>query len=143
MELPHSLLQAMEEAAIKVEPLDPKGDTIWLGVVDKDGNVLDQDGNVIGRRNDRILFQNVSCKINVFVYFVYEKQSIIKYFSFEYFVTYPTMFQSSVFEPFHSIIICIFLGREQSFVRLAGVFKYGILHYIVFRMNTYYIDKML
>ena len=31
---------SMEEAAIKVEPLDPKGDTIWLGVVDKDGNAV-------------------------------------------------------------------------------------------------------
>lgn len=30
----------MTKAATKVEPLDPKGDTIWLGVVDKDGNAV-------------------------------------------------------------------------------------------------------
>lgn len=30
----------MKKAATKVEPLDPKGDTIWLGVVDKDGNAV-------------------------------------------------------------------------------------------------------
>lgn len=30
----------MQKAATKVEPLDPKGDTIWLGVVDKDGNAV-------------------------------------------------------------------------------------------------------
>jgi len=30
----------MAKAAAKVEPLDPKGDTIWLGVVDKDGNAV-------------------------------------------------------------------------------------------------------
>lgn len=30
----------MRKAADKVEPLDPKGDTIWLGVVDKDGNAV-------------------------------------------------------------------------------------------------------
>ncbi|MGN0915088.1 MAG: gamma-glutamyltransferase [Succinivibrio sp.] len=30
----------MKQAATKVEPLDPKGDTIWLGVVDKYGNAV-------------------------------------------------------------------------------------------------------
>lgn len=30
----------MQKAAAKVEPLDPKGDTIWLGVVDKEGNAV-------------------------------------------------------------------------------------------------------
>ena len=30
----------MKKAATKVHPLDPKGDTIWLGVVDKDGNAV-------------------------------------------------------------------------------------------------------
>lgn len=30
----------LKKAATKVEPLDPKGDTIWLGVVDKDGNAV-------------------------------------------------------------------------------------------------------
>ncbi|GGB97729.1 gamma-glutamyltranspeptidase [Oxalicibacterium flavum] len=30
----------METAATAVKPLDPKGDTIWLGVVDKDGNAV-------------------------------------------------------------------------------------------------------
>lgn len=30
----------MKQAAKTVEPLDPKGDTVWLGVVDKDGNAV-------------------------------------------------------------------------------------------------------
>ncbi|GGI54007.1 gamma-glutamyltranspeptidase [Oxalicibacterium solurbis] len=30
----------MAHAATSVQPLDPKGDTIWLGVVDKDGNAV-------------------------------------------------------------------------------------------------------
>ncbi|WP_371379227.1 gamma-glutamyltransferase [Sporomusa aerivorans] len=30
----------LQKAAIEVKPLDPKGDTIWLGVVDKDGNAV-------------------------------------------------------------------------------------------------------
>ncbi len=30
----------MQHAADKVEPLDPKGDTVWLGVVDKYGNAV-------------------------------------------------------------------------------------------------------
>jgi gamma-glutamyltranspeptidase/glutathione hydrolase len=30
----------MEKAAQTVSPLDPKGDTVWLGVVDKDGNAV-------------------------------------------------------------------------------------------------------
>lgn len=30
----------MTKAATTVEPLDPKGDTIWLGVVDKEGNAV-------------------------------------------------------------------------------------------------------
>lgn len=30
----------MEQAAEEVTPLDPKGDTVWLGVVDKDGNAV-------------------------------------------------------------------------------------------------------
>ncbi|MDE2599764.1 MAG: gamma-glutamyltransferase [Rhodocyclaceae bacterium] len=30
----------MNTAATSVKPLDPKGDTIWLGVVDKDGNAV-------------------------------------------------------------------------------------------------------
>lgn len=30
----------MTKAATAVQPLDPKGDTIWLGVVDKDGNAV-------------------------------------------------------------------------------------------------------
>jgi gamma-glutamyltranspeptidase len=30
----------MKKAAQTVEPLDPKGDTVWLGVVDKDGNAV-------------------------------------------------------------------------------------------------------
>ena len=30
----------MASAAASVKPLDPKGDTIWLGVVDKDGNAV-------------------------------------------------------------------------------------------------------
>ncbi len=31
---------AMTKAAANLKPLDPKGDTIWLGVVDKDGNAV-------------------------------------------------------------------------------------------------------
>lgn len=30
----------LHEAASKVKPLDPKGDTVWFGVVDKDGNAV-------------------------------------------------------------------------------------------------------
>jgi len=30
----------MKKAAKAVEPLDPKGDTVWLGIVDKDGNAV-------------------------------------------------------------------------------------------------------
>ncbi|HWR43966.1 gamma-glutamyltransferase [Sporomusa sp.] len=30
----------LQKAAIEVNPLDPKGDTIWIGVVDKDGNAV-------------------------------------------------------------------------------------------------------
>ena len=30
----------MKKAAVEVKPLDPKGDTVWLGVVDKDGNAV-------------------------------------------------------------------------------------------------------
>jgi gamma-glutamyltranspeptidase/glutathione hydrolase len=30
----------MNQAAKQVKPLDPKGDTVWLGVVDKDGNAV-------------------------------------------------------------------------------------------------------
>lgn len=31
---------SMNEAAAAVKPLDPKGDTVWIGVVDKDGNAV-------------------------------------------------------------------------------------------------------
>lgn len=31
---------ALRQAAAKVEPLDPKGDTVWLGAVDKAGNAV-------------------------------------------------------------------------------------------------------
>ncbi|MFF2890065.1 gamma-glutamyltransferase [Paenibacillus sp. NPDC057967] len=30
----------MKKAATNVKPLDPKGDTVWLGIVDKDGNAV-------------------------------------------------------------------------------------------------------
>ena len=30
----------MSKAAATVKPLDPKGDTVWIGVVDKDGNAV-------------------------------------------------------------------------------------------------------
>lgn len=30
----------MNKAAVDVKPLDPKGDTVWFGVVDKDGNAV-------------------------------------------------------------------------------------------------------
>lgn len=30
----------MKKAAASVKPLDPKGDTVWIGVVDKDGNAV-------------------------------------------------------------------------------------------------------
>ncbi|MBE1554048.1 gamma-glutamyltransferase [Sporosarcina limicola] len=30
----------MNKAAIEVKPLDPKGDTVWFGIVDKDGNAV-------------------------------------------------------------------------------------------------------
>lgn len=30
----------IQQAASQVKPLDPKGDTVWLGVVDKDGNAV-------------------------------------------------------------------------------------------------------
>lgn len=40
----HGMAQAqrirMDKAAASKKPLDPKGDTIWLGVVDKDGNAV-------------------------------------------------------------------------------------------------------
>lgn len=31
---------SMSKAAATVKPLDPKGDTVWIGVVDKDGNAV-------------------------------------------------------------------------------------------------------
>jgi len=31
---------SMSKAADNVKPLDPKGDTVWIGVVDKDGNAV-------------------------------------------------------------------------------------------------------
>lgn len=31
---------SMSEASATVKPLDPKGDTVWIGVVDKDGNAV-------------------------------------------------------------------------------------------------------
>lgn len=31
---------SMNKAAATVKPLDPKGDTVWIGVVDKDGNAV-------------------------------------------------------------------------------------------------------
>ena len=30
----------MDKAAVSVKPMDPKGDTVWVGVVDKDGNAV-------------------------------------------------------------------------------------------------------
>jgi len=30
----------MDKAAVSVKPMDPKGDTVWIGVVDKDGNAV-------------------------------------------------------------------------------------------------------
>lgn len=57
----------MQKAAI-VEPLDPKGDTIWLGVVDKDGNAVSliqsiyyEFGSGIVAADTGIILQNRGC----------------------------------------------------------------------------------
>lgn len=57
----------MQKAAI-VEPLDPKGDTIWLGVVDKNGNAVSliqsiyyEFGSGIVAADTGIILQNRGC----------------------------------------------------------------------------------
>lgn len=58
----------LQQAASQVKPLDPKGDTIWLGVVDKDGNAVSliqsiyyEFGSGIVAGNTGILLQNRGC----------------------------------------------------------------------------------
>ena len=56
---------AMDKAATNVKPLDPKGDTVWFGVVDQDGNavsmiqsVYHDFGSAIVPKGTGILLQN-------------------------------------------------------------------------------------
>ena len=56
---------AMDKAATNVKPLDPKGDTVWFGVVDQDGNavsmiqsVYHDFGSAIVAKGTGILLQN-------------------------------------------------------------------------------------
>ena len=58
----------MHKAASQVKPLDPKGDTIWLGVVDKDGNAVSliqsiyyEFGSGIVAADTGIILQNRGC----------------------------------------------------------------------------------
>ncbi|URD50078.1 gamma-glutamyltransferase [Chroococcidiopsis sp. CCNUC1] len=58
----------LQQAANQVQPLDPKGDTIWLGVVDKDGNAVSliqsiyyEFGSGIVAGDTGILLQNRGC----------------------------------------------------------------------------------
>lgn len=58
----------LQQAASQVKPLDPKGDTIWLGVVDKDGNAVSliqsiyyEFGTGIVAGDTGILLQNRGC----------------------------------------------------------------------------------
>jgi gamma-glutamyltranspeptidase/glutathione hydrolase len=58
----------IHKAASQVKPLDPKGDTIWLGVVDKDGNAVSliqsiyyEFGSGIVAGDTGILLQNRGC----------------------------------------------------------------------------------
>lgn len=56
---------SMKVAEHNIKPLDPKGDTIWLGVVDKDGNAVSLNqsiyydfGSAIVPKNTGVLLQN-------------------------------------------------------------------------------------
>jgi len=58
----------LQQAVSQVKPLDPKGDTIWLGVVDKDGNAVSliqsiyyEFGSGIVAGDTGILLQNRGC----------------------------------------------------------------------------------